>query len=126
MHMYITIFCIICTLFLIFYKWNIVNQFSNNLVESFTATETNIKIANLQTALENIESRIPYFSQGTIDQGNTSNMVLRGTELNNISLDFTVKPSHIGPRGETGPKGESGDIGQMGHIGKQGITGYWF
>jgi hypothetical protein len=58
MHMYITIFCIICTLFLIFYKWNIVNQFSNNLVESFTATETNIKIANLQTALENIESRI--------------------------------------------------------------------
>ena len=120
---------------ILFYKRDVVNQFSNNLIESFTMTEINSeipdKIALLQTALEQIESRIPYFSGVTISQSTKSDLTqtdigVRGTELNNIKLDFTVKPSPTGSPGDIGINGEIGKIGEIGETGKQGLTGYWF
>ena len=121
---------ILSILVLIIYYLTSGNRFSNNFMEHFTYKQMNeeipTQIRNLEDALSNIESRIPYFTGISVTTGDTSNIALRGTSLNNIMIDMTLKEAPVGNQGQTGLQGPSGSIGLVGDDGKQGLTGYWF
>jgi hypothetical protein len=121
---------IMSILVLIIYGLTSGNRFSNNFMEHFTYNQMNEKIPtqiqNLEDALSNIESRIPYFTGISVTTGDTSNIALRGTSLNNIIIDMTLKPAPVGNQGQLGLQGPSGSSGSVGDDGKQGLMGYWF
>ena len=101
---------------------------------STTTAQVNIQdiqIQSIQSNLENITQRIPYFKINTVTNLVNTEPKLDiarsapNCNLNNILLDFTMKLPPIGPTGPTGAMGLIGSLGPTGPTGPLGIRGYW-
>ena len=64
------------------------------------------QIVKIEEHLEDIQSRIPYFTMGVMESGNGSIAPRLGSRLNNIILDFYLQQPEKGPQGAVGKKGE--------------------
>lgn len=101
---------------------------------STTTAQVNIQdiqIQSIQSNLENITQRIPYFKINTVTNLVNTEPKLDiarsapNCNLNNILLDFTMKLPPIGPTGPTGAMGLIGSLGPTGPTGPIGIRGWW-
>ena len=81
------------------------------------------QIVKIEEDLEDIKTRIPYFTMGVMESGNGTIAPRDGSCLNNIILDFYLQQPEKGPQGAVGKKGgkgKKGVQGQMGHVGPKG------